>query len=49
MKEAKSIPVTIEMVWAAYKKVKAKRGSAGIDGISLEQFELNLDDNLYKI
>jgi len=49
MKEAKSIPVTIEMVWAAYKKVKAKRGGAGIDGISLEQFELKLDDNLYKI
>jgi len=37
------------MVWVAYKKVKANKGSAGIDGLSLEQFELNLENNLYRI
>lgn len=37
------------MVWEAYKKVKANRGSAGIDGESLKQFEENLSNNLYKL
>ena len=36
-------------VWEAYKKVKANHGSAGVDGQSIEDFELNLKDNLYKI
>ena len=36
-------------VWEAYKKVKANHGSAGADGQSIEDFELNLKDNLYKI
>lgn len=51
MKEtkSKSIPITKQMVSDAYKKVKANKGGAGIDGISLEQFELKLDGNLYKI
>lgn len=51
MKEtkSKSLPVSKTMVWQAYKKVKANKGSAGIDGISLEQFEEKLEDNLYKI
>jgi RNA-directed DNA polymerase len=51
MKEtkSKSLPVSKLMVWYAYKKVKANRGSAGIDGISLEKFEQKLEDNLYKI
>lgn len=31
MSETKPIPVTKPMVWGAYKKVKANRGSAGID------------------
>ena len=33
----------------AFKRVKANHGSAGIDGVSIEQFEKNLKDNLYKI
>ncbi len=36
-------------VWQAYQEVKAKRGSAGVDQISLEIFERNLKDNLYRI
>lgn len=46
MSETKPIPVTKLMVWAAYKKVKANGGSAGIDGESLKQFEENLSNNL---
>ncbi len=49
MNETKSLPVTKEMVWEAYKKVKANKGGAGVDGMSLEQFELKRNENLYKI
>lgn len=33
----------------AYKRVKANKGSAGIDGESITDFEKNLKGNLYKI
>jgi RNA-directed DNA polymerase len=45
----KSIPVSKQMVWEGYLQVKANRGGAGIDKESLEAFEVNLSDNLYKI
>jgi hypothetical protein len=47
--ETKSIPVTQQMVWNAYHKVKSNGGSAGIDKVSLEEFKIDLDKNLYKI
>lgn len=47
--QTKSIPISKTMIWEAYKQVKANRGSAGIDGISLEIFETNLSKNLYKL
>jgi RNA-directed DNA polymerase len=37
------------MVYRAYKRIKANKGTAGVDHISLEQFEDNLKDNLYKL
>lgn len=45
----KTYEIPIEIVYEAYKKVKANAGSEGIDGISIEEFESNLDDNCYKI
>jgi RNA-directed DNA polymerase len=45
----KFVPVTPTMVKDAFKKVKANRGSAGIDKESIKDFEANLEDNLYKI
>jgi group II intron reverse transcriptase/maturase len=33
----------------AYKRIKANRGAAGVDQQSLEDFERNLKDNLYKL
>jgi RNA-directed DNA polymerase len=36
-------------VWEAYKKVKANKGAAGVDGCSAEDFEKDLKGNLYKI
>ena len=47
--KTRSLPITKEMVWAAYKKVKSNRGSAGVDRVSLESFEMDLGRNLYKI
>lgn len=37
------------VVWEAYRQVKANRGAAGIDGQSLEMFEADLKDNLYRV
>jgi RNA-directed DNA polymerase len=37
------------MVYNSYVKVTDKDGSAGIDNQTIEQFNENLKDNLYKI
>lgn len=37
------------LVYKAYELVKANKGTAGIDEISIEEFESNLKNNLYKI
>ena len=31
------------------KKVKANKGSAGVDGMDFEKYEENLEDNMYKL
>jgi len=49
MDEGKSYEIPKQVVMEAYGKVKANRGAAGIDGESLEAFESNLKNNLYKI
>jgi RNA-directed DNA polymerase len=44
-------PFNIEkkQVYEAYKAVKSKAGGAGVDGQTIEQFEADLKNNLYKI
>lgn len=51
MFETKSgtVPITKEMVKKAYRKVKANHGSAGVDKESLEEFQADLLNNLYKL
>jgi RNA-directed DNA polymerase len=49
MDKTKPYDISKHVVWEAYKKVKANKGSAGIDDESMEQFEENLKDNLYKL
>lgn len=49
MDKTKSFDISKNVVWEAYMKVKAKHGAAGVDHQSIEEFEKNLKDNLYKI
>ncbi len=49
MTPAKPFPVTKRQVWEAYKRVKANKGGAGVDGQTLEDFERDVGDNLYKL
>jgi RNA-directed DNA polymerase len=47
--ETKSVPITRQMVWEAYKKVKSNQGSAGVDQVSMEEFDANKSKYLYKL
>ena len=49
MNKAKPFCITKREVWEAYKRVKANRGAAGVDGESLQAFEQDLGNNLYRI
>ena len=49
MNVAKPFNIPKELVWQAYREVKSKRGGAGVDCQSLETFEWNLKNNLYRI
>ena len=49
MSKAKPFCISKNEVWEAYKRVKANKGAAGVDDESIEDFERNLKDNLYKI
>ena len=49
MAQGKSYEISKQVVWEAYKRVKANRGAAGVDRQSLEDFEKDLKGNLYKI
>lgn len=47
--ETKSQPITRVMVWQAYKKVKANRGSGGIDEMNWEYLANHAKTELYKL
>ena len=49
MPEAKPYDIPKRVVWDAYRRVKANRGAAGVDGQTLADFEKDLKSNLYKI
>jgi RNA-directed DNA polymerase len=46
---AKSFDIPKREVWEAYKEVKANQGAAGVDGQTLDDFEQDIGDNLYRI
>jgi retron-type reverse transcriptase len=53
MSELKSPGKSFEIgkweVWQAWEKVRSKKGAPGVDGCSIEDFEKDLKNNLYKI
>lgn len=49
MGETKPFNISKRIVFAAYERVKANKGTYGIDEQTMEDFETNLNDNLYKI
>ncbi len=49
MAKGKSYEISKQVVWEAYLKVKANRGAARVYRQSLEAFEKDLKNNLYKI
>jgi len=49
MTRAKPFIIARKTVLEAFKSVKANRGSAGVDGVTILGYEENLKDNLYKL
>src|SRR5271169_1070865 len=45
----KPFDIEKKRVYEAYKAVKSNGGAAGVDGQTIEQFEADLRNNLYKI
>lgn len=49
MTQVKSYDISKQVVMTAYQDVKSNAGAAGIDGITITEFERDLKGNLYKI
>ena len=49
MEYTKQFTIPKQLVFDAYKKIKANSGSAGVDKETIKDFENNLKNNLYKI
>jgi RNA-directed DNA polymerase len=49
MDKVKPFDISKREVWEAFKRVKANRGAAGVDGQSIAQFEEDLSNNLYRL
>ena len=47
--QSKSQPISKQMVWQAWQRVKSNKGSAGIDKVSIEKYEAEISKNLYKL
>jgi RNA-directed DNA polymerase len=45
----KPFAISKREVWEAWEKVRANKGAAGVDGCSIEDFEADLKNNLYKV
>ena len=45
----KSFEISKWEVWEAYRQVKANKGAPGVDKVTMEDFETDLQGNLYKI
>ena len=49
MKEVKPFVIDKTLIYKAYLKVKENKGSAGVDSVSIEDYEKDLGNRLYKL
>lgn len=49
MNQAKPFGISKVAVWDAYKRVRANKGAAGVDDLSIQELEVHLKKNLYKL
>jgi RNA-directed DNA polymerase len=49
LEKPKPFNISRELVLEGFKKVKSNKGASGIDNQSLEEFEKDLENNLYKL
>ena len=47
--KTKTIPISKEQVWSAWKKVKSNRGSHGIDKITIDEIDSKSAKYLYPV
>ncbi|MBX7267743.1 group II intron reverse transcriptase/maturase [Micromonospora sp. Llam7] len=47
--EGKPFDISKQEVWEAYRQVRANKGGPGVDGMTIEDFESDLKNNLYKV
>src|ERR1039457_6506163 len=45
----KSFAIPKQLVWEAWRQVRANKGAPGVDGQALEEFESDLKNQLYRI
>jgi len=49
MKQTKPYKIPKSLLYEAYQRVKANKGGNGVDGQSLQAFDQDLSNNLYKL
>ena len=49
MEQAKPFNIPKKLVWQAYQHVRSRKGAAGVDQVTLDKYEEDLKDNLYKL
>jgi len=47
--QGKSFDISKQLIWEAYLRVKANKGAAGVDGVTIEQFDQDVKNNLYRL
>lgn len=49
MNETKPFEIDKRLIYEAYKKVKSNKGGSGIDGITIEEYDKDLSNHLYRL
>ena len=47
--QGKPFDISKREVWEAFQEVKKNKGAPGVVGVTIEEFEADLKNNLYKI